>query len=101
TGITLKRPFAEPRDNLSHSKTQARRVWLWKAASPEVSANVASTELKVLNELRMPGPWNERKPLTGTADDQVPISWEELKDYADHERGLFKLVALYVDDRFK
>ena len=49
----------------------------------------------------MPGPWNERKNLTGTTDDLVPIKWEDFKDDVDNERGLFKILSLYVDDKLK
>ena len=49
----------------------------------------------------MPGPWNERKPLSGTSKDLVPITWNELKDDIEHERGLFKVLVLYVDDKLK
>jgi hypothetical protein len=49
----------------------------------------------------MPGPWNERKPPIGNADDPVPITWSQLEDDADNERGLFKILALYVDDKLK
>ena len=31
----------------------------------------------------------------------MPISWEDLKDDADNERGLFKILALYVQDRIQ
>src|SRR5262245_59141332 len=49
----------------------------------------------------MPGPWNERKPRNGTAEDKVPISWSQFQFDVQHERGLFKAVALYVDDKMK
>ena len=100
TGIALKRPFATQAPP-SFTLTGARRAWPWAGDSPEVHANVAPNELAILNELRMPGPWNERKPLTGTAADLEPITWDQLKDDADHERGLFKILALYVDDKLK
>ena len=43
----------------------------------------------------------ERKPLAGNEQDSIPISWNDLKDDADNERGLFKIVVLYVDDKIK
>jgi len=49
----------------------------------------------------MPGPWNERKPLAGTAEDLVPVKWEDFKDDVDNERRLFKILSLYVDDKLK
>jgi hypothetical protein len=99
TGIVLKRPFATPGKPPAYSQTGARRAWNWNSNSPEDVAAAAPREFKILAELRMPGPWNERKPLEGTAEDEVPITWEELKDDAEHERGLFKILALYVDDK--
>lgn len=101
TGIVLKRPFARPAPPASYSRTGARRSWPWAGGTPEEQAKVAPRELAILNHLRMPGPWNERKPLAGTADDLVPITWSDLKDDADTERGLFKILALYVDDKLK
>ncbi len=101
TGIVLKREFAEPGGPPTYTRTGARRSWPWKDAPPEASAERAPREFEILRELRMPGPWNERKPLSGTVDDQVPISWEQLQDDADNERGLFKILALYVEDKLK
>jgi hypothetical protein len=40
-------------------------------------------------------------PLAGTAEDLVPIKWEDFKDDVDNERGLFKILSLYVDDKLK
>jgi hypothetical protein len=54
----------------------------------------------VLEQLRMPGPWNEIKPLTATPANAVPVSWRDFKDDVEHERGLFKILALYVVDKF-
>jgi hypothetical protein len=101
TGIVLKRNFATPCPASPFSATGASRAWPWKAGSPEESAAGAQREFRLLNQLRMPGPWNERKPLTGTTQDEIPITWDEFKDDADHERGLFKVVALYVADKVK
>jgi hypothetical protein len=101
TGIVLKRPFANRAGSASASLTGARRSWPWAPGTPEDHASVAPKELTILNQLRMPGPWNERKPLAGNAADMVPITWSELKDDADNERGLFKILALYVDDKLK
>jgi hypothetical protein len=100
TGIALKRPFATQAPP-SYTITGARRSWPWTEDSPEDHAKIAPNEFAILNELRKPGPWNERKSLAGTAEDLVPITWAELKDDADHERGLFKILALYVDDKLK
>jgi hypothetical protein len=103
TGIILKRPFAmaaTPPPG-TFSRTGARRSWPWANETPEAQATVAPKQFAVLNQLRMPGTWNERKPLAGTAEDFVPITWSQLKDDADNERGLFKILALYIDDQLK
>jgi hypothetical protein len=99
TGIVLKQKFAKCGPAAKKSITGARRAWPWKEGSPEKSTARAQKELTLLNELREPGPWNERKPRSGTNDDKVPITWDEFKDYVEHERGLFKVVALYVVDK--
>jgi hypothetical protein len=101
TGIVLKQKFATCRQATEKGATGAHRAWPWKEGSLERSAANAQRELALLNELRMPGPWNERKPLSGTSDDKVPITWNEFKDDVEHERGLFKVVALYVADKMK
>jgi hypothetical protein len=101
TGIALKRSFAIESSAAPYSKTGARRSWPWADGTPEQQAKDAPKEFAILDQLRMPGPWNERKPLAGTGDDLTPIKWEEFKDDADNERGLFKILALYVDDKLK
>ena len=101
TGIILKRHFARPGGRPAFSQTGAQRSWHWNDTPPDASANIAPREFWVLNELRMPGSWNESKPATGTAEDLVPISWDRLKDDADHERGLFKILVLYVEDKLR
>ena len=102
TGIALKKSFANKSETAPrYSMTGARRSWPWADGTPEQHAEDAPNEFAILNQLRMPGPWNERKPLTGTADDLTPITWKEFEDDADNERGLFKILALYVDDKLK
>jgi hypothetical protein len=101
TGIALKRSFSKESPAAPYSRTGARRSWPWADGTPEQQAKDAPKEFAILDQLRMPGPWNERKPLAGTADDLKPIKWEEFKDDADNERGLFKILALYVDDKLK
>lgn len=101
TGIVLKRPFARQAVPAGPSMTGARNSWPWADRTPDAYAANAPREFTILNELRMPGSWNERKPSTGTAADRKPITWEELRDDADNERGLFKILALYVDDQLK
>lgn len=99
TGIVLKQRFAIPNPAPNYSATAARRAWPWKDGSPETNAAGAQRELELLNQLRLPGPWNERKALAGTSDDKIPITWDQFKDDVEHERGLFKVVALYVADK--
>lgn len=101
TGIALKRSFAIKTSAAPYSRTGARRSWPWAEGTAEQQAKDAPKEFAVLNQLRMLGPWNERKPLAGTAEDLVPIKWEDFKDDADNERGLFKILSLYVDDKLK
>jgi hypothetical protein len=96
TGIVLKREFAEPGGRPAQSLTGASRSWPWKKTSPEESAASAPREFQILSQLRMPGPWNKRKPGSGA----LPISWDNLQSDADEERSLFKMLALYVDDKF-
>jgi len=100
TGIVLKQKFATAGPAPGYSATGAKRSWPWSPGSPETAA-AGTRELELLNELRMPGPWNERKPLSGTAEDHVPITWAQFRDDVEHERGLFKVVALYVADKVK
>lgn len=100
-GIALKRPFAREAPPVPYSRTGARRSWPWEDHTLDHGATVAPEEFALLDQLRMPGPWNERKPLVGNADDLVPITWSQFRDDVDNERGLFKILALYVDDKLK
>ena len=99
TGIVLKKKFATPVAAGSYSATHARRAWPW-AGSPEKAASSAPREFAVLEELRKPGLWNERKPKA-TPKDGAPISWDDFMDDAEHERGLFKVLALDVSDKLR
>jgi hypothetical protein len=100
TGIVLKQRFATPRPLEGFSLTEARQRWPWKDGSPEESAVGAQRELELLNELRKPGDWNEQKLLSGTSDNKS-ITWDQFKHDVEHERGLFKVVALYVNDKLR
>jgi hypothetical protein len=101
-GVMLKRKFAKPAPPTGDGATHALRSWPWLDDGDSLVPieSDAAKELALIEQLRMPGPWNERKPLTGTAEDQVPVSWSKFKDDAEHERGLFKILALYVLDKF-
>jgi hypothetical protein len=101
-GVALKRKFAKPAAPAPYSATKAKRSWPWPDGADSmvpVEAD-ASRELALLEQLRMPGSWNECKSLTGTAADREPVSWSEFKGDAEHERGLFKIIALYAADKF-
>ena len=101
TGIALKRPFAKRAEAPPYSRTGAKWSWPWTPDSPVAQASVAPREFEILCQLRMPGSWNERKQLRGDAGDLVPIEWDDFKSDVEHERGLFKILALYVDDVLK
>jgi hypothetical protein len=101
-GVVLKRKFARPVSSAPHSATGATRSWPWADDDDSlvpVEADAAK-ELALLEQLRMPGSWNESEALTGSPADEVPVSWSEFKNYAEHERGLFKILALYTTDKF-
>jgi hypothetical protein len=97
TGIVLKKKFAKVAKAPKFSATRARRSWPW-AGSPKAKASRAPQEFAILEKLRRPGPWNERKPKA-TRTDRAPISWDVFIDDVEHERGLFKWLALYVSDK--
>jgi hypothetical protein len=97
TGILLKRPFAIESGASAVNETGARRSWPWAQESPDVRAAVAPAEFAVLKELRQPGPWQERTPPAGAGE----ITWEQLKDDVETERGLFKVLALYLNDKLR
>lgn len=98
-GIVLKKKFAVEGPPPQHGATGARRSWPWKKTTPAASATRAPKEFELLNELRKPGPWNERSSLARTSKHGKAITWEQFKDDAENERGLFKIVALYVVDK--
>ena len=97
TGIVLKRKFARKSAPGPYSATGAQHSWPW-AGSPESAAKSAPKEFEILEELRKPGPWNENKPKA-TPQEPGPSTWDEFTDDVEHERGLFKVLALWVSDR--
>ncbi len=99
TGIMLKQKFARPAAPTRYSATKARRSWPW-SGSPESAASLAPKEFAILEELRKPGPWNKRHPQP-TAQHGAPVSWDTFMSDAEHERGLFKVLALYANDRVR
>jgi hypothetical protein len=94
SGIVLKRPCADRTPSLS-SYTGAKYAWKWK----DVSTWPQGPERALLEKLRQPGPWNTiwDRERSGTITRTAPWPW--FTDEVDHERGLFKIVALYVKDR--
>jgi hypothetical protein len=101
-GIVLKRPFATKAPPNPSGLTRARRSWPWADEDPDDQAAKAPRELAILNELRKPGTWSER---TEQAEDgqvrPAGSNWEQFKDDADNERGLFKILVLYANDKVK
>jgi hypothetical protein len=97
TGILLKRPFAIESVAPASSETKARRSWPWAKESPDAQAAIAPTEFAILNELRQVGPWQERTPPPGARE----ITWEQLQNDVETERGLFKVLALYLNDKLR
>jgi len=97
TGILLKRPFATMSATPSYSETGARRSWPWAQESPDARRASAPTEFAILEELRQAGPWQEVTPPAGATE----ITWIQLKDDVEHERGLFKVLALFLNDKIR
>ncbi len=97
TGIALKRPFAIPRVGANRSATNARRSWSWSDQSLDSCRRDSPDAFAVLEELRSPGPWNRSIIARGAGS--APVSWDHFKRDVEHERGLFKVLALYVADR--
>lgn len=101
-GIALKRKFARPIDRTAPGGvTGARRAWPWPDNNESMVPLVddAASELEVLDELRRPGIWNERKRFSADPNDGQAITWADFKFDVDQERGLFKVVALYCVDK--
>ena len=96
TGILIKRPFATSREreqNDPFSETGAHTIWTWDIEKLKVGVPEAEKEYELLNKLCKPGPWHEEwNQTTGT-------TWEAFADDVDQERGLFKVMALYLKDR--
>lgn len=109
TGILLKRHFAHSEDISTggqYSETNASRYWVWDPEKLTQSNSGTKSELALLNKIRGPGPWNERwdyanKLIDPDAGNQEVISWEDFISDVDTERGLFKVIALYVKDKLK
>ena len=93
TGILLKRAFAHPVAlGNQRSQTKARRAWVWDIERFTDESRVKTPEFALLDELRQDVPRQR-----GTAS--LPPTFKSLVDEADHERGLFKVFALWLGDR--
>jgi hypothetical protein len=99
TGILLKRPFAIKSGRPSYSATAANFSWPWANDSPGAHKASAPAELALLNELRQVGPWQD--PGRTLRPGQTELEWDEFKDDVEHERGLFKVLALWVNDKVR
>lgn len=90
TGIVLKRKFGESHViDPSAARTKSRRAWEWKLERFD-DANLQMTdEFAVLDGIRQSLP-----AVTGYRQ----ARWDQLVTEADTERGLYKLLVLWVDD---
>lgn len=93
TGILLKEPFAraEPIGE-SPSDTHANRKWDWKPEKLNDNHLQQSQEFRVLDQIRhqLPKLVRGREP-----------TWKDFLSEADHERGVYKLLTLWVADKWK
>jgi hypothetical protein len=97
SGIVVKRRFAQrsERPQGVASYTNANYLWKWE----DTSTWPQGPERDLLERVRQPGPWNTiwDRERSGVIARTTPWPW--FTDEADHERGLFKIVALYVKDK--
>jgi hypothetical protein len=99
TGIVLKRPFAtrQPRTG-GASMTGAQNAWPWRDEDPDKLASSAP-ELALLENLRTTGPWSRGNSYAYNQTPGEKIPWQAFKSDVEHERGLFKVLALWVSDQ--
>lgn len=96
TGILLKCNFAKPVPiDGSPTETHAHRAWIWKLDKFSDPRLVRTPEFEVLDELR------RDLPRQRNYDSGSEPTFQELTDEAEHERGLFKVLALWLDDKLK
>lgn len=87
TGIQLKRPFGQPVPITGSTETGSARAWQWNTerfGDPEAQA---TGEYAMLDQLRQ-SLWSD-------------ATFEQLADHADHERGLYKILSLWIADKVK
>ena len=95
TGVTLKMEFAEPTPIGSvPSESGALRYWTWdeKLAKGEVR-DPSNPNYVVLDQLR------EALPTLDPSYEWRDASWPHLVEEAEHESGLFRVLACWVDDK--
>ena len=63
-----------------------------------IGGEVGSEGIRDSRGTGKPGPWNENKPKA-TPQEPGPSTWDEFTDDVEHERGLFKVLALWVSDQ--
>jgi hypothetical protein len=93
TGIALKRKFVEPGPPNPVGETHALHSWKWQG-SPEDKRDQAPDEFALLCELRKAGQWNVRPPAPGASE----LTWKQFQDDVESERGLFKVLVLYLEN---
>ena len=92
TGILLKRRFAEPKPICNRqSETLANHSWKWDLG------RFADPDLQLINEFRV---LNDIRGKLWEGGDREP-TWIDLRHEAEHERGLFKVLVLWIDDTIK
>jgi hypothetical protein len=87
SGILLKRPFGQPVPLTGSSETGSKRAWQWNTerfGDPEAQA---TGEFEMLDALRR-SLWPD-------------ATFEQLAGHADHERGLYKILSLWIGDTLK
>lgn len=91
-GILLKRDFAVPKPiGEGPTKTDANRAWIWQSDKLEQPANPNSGEYCLIDAIR-----EELPAIPGHNP-----TWDDLLFEAEHERGLFKVLAQYVEDKLE
>lgn len=92
TGIVLKRKFAAPHAIPPGATfTQANRAWEWNSAQFEDASLQKTDEFVILDGIR-----DSLPALTGYRQ----ASWDQLVTEADTERGLYKLLTLWLNDKW-
>ncbi len=92
-GLILKKNFATPiKLKMKSVVTKANNGWKWDLNKFEDKKLQQTQEFWVLNQLR------EWLP---TYDSYRKSTWDDLRDEADTERGLYKISTLWIQDKWK